>query len=226
MKTIQLEDVLYDWHGKPEILSTPYYKITLTKPTKIIGMTTNLPSMDGIVILGAVEAVVDTIVFTKSHGAVGNTTHFSGMNLVILGLSIAKLENSLEKSELSEEEAQDFKNQAEAIISKFKSRVEDKNMDISFDDKDDEFHHMIFGRRNFLLIGGIQSDKFVLIHKKQISIREGENKLVQIDPVEGITIAKRDKVLNIGGAHNNIGSLIGEFGVNIASSVLDYVLWD
>ncbi len=226
MKTIQLEEILYDWHGEPEILSTPYYKITLTSPAKIMEITTDLPSTDGIVILGGLEVIVDSIVYTKSHGAVGNTTNFSGINLVILGLSIANLESSLRKSNLSEEEAQEFKSQAEAIISKFKSRVEDPNMNISLDDDDDEFHHMIFGRRNFFLIGGIHSKKFVLIHKKQISIREGEYKLVQIDPVEGITIAKRDKVLNIGGVRNNLGSLVGEFGVNIASSVLDHILWD
>jgi hypothetical protein len=226
VKTIQLEEILYDWHGEPEILSTPYYKITLTNPAKIMEITTDLPSTDGIVILGGLEAIVDSIVYTKSHGAVGNTTNFSGINLVILGLSIANLESSLRKSNLPEEEAQEFKNQAEAIISKFKSRVEDPNMNISLDDEDDEFHHMIFGRRNFFLIGGIHNKKFVLIHKKQISIREGEDKLVQIDPVEGITIAKRDKVLNIGGVQNNLGSLVGEFGVNIASSVLDHLLWD
>ncbi|UCG02118.1 MAG: hypothetical protein JSW11_21320 [Candidatus Heimdallarchaeota archaeon] len=226
MNTIQLGDILYDWYGEPEILSTPYYKIILTKPAKIMEITTDLPSTNGIVILGDIEAIVDSIMYTKSHGAVGNTTNFSGTNLVILGLSIANLESSLKKSDLPDEEDQKFKNQAEAIISKFKRRVEDPNMNISLDNEDDEFHHMIFGRRNFFLIGGIHSRKFVLIHKKQISIREGEYKLVQIDPVEGITIAKRDNVLNIGGTRNNLGSLVGEFGLNIASSVLEHLLWD
>ncbi|MFX0122980.1 MAG: hypothetical protein ACFFAE_05025 [Candidatus Hodarchaeota archaeon] len=227
MKTIQLGEVVYDWIGEPEILSTPYYKITLSKPAKIMEITTDLSSTDGIVILGPIGAVVDSIIYTKSHGAIGNTTNFSGTNLVILGLSIAELENSLEKSDLSEEESLEFKNQAEAIISKFKSRVEDPHMNISFDDEDDEFQHMIFGRRNFLLIGGSRCKKFVFIQKSQISIREGEHKLVQIDPVEGIIIAKRDKVLNIGGtSRNNLGALVGEFGVNIASSVLDHIVWD
>jgi hypothetical protein len=99
-------------------------------------------------------------------------------------------------------------------------------MNISLNDDGDEFHHIIFGRRNFFLIGGIQNKKFVLIHNKQISIRDGESKLVQIDPIEGIIIAKKDQVLNFGGRKNNLGSLIGEFGVNIASSVLDHILWD
>jgi len=226
MKTIQLGDTLYDWHGEPEILSTPHYKITLSSSAKIMEVNTDFPSSDGIVILGNVEVIVDSIVYTKSHGAVGNTTNFSGINLVILGLSIADLENSLMKSSIPAEEVKEFKNQAKAIISKFKSRVEDPNMNISLNDDEDEFHHMIFGRRNFFLIGGIHGKKFVLIHKKQISIRDGEYKLVQIDPIEGITIAKRDQVLNFGGRRNNLGSLIGEFGVNIASSVLDQFLWD
>jgi hypothetical protein len=132
----------------------------------------------------------------------------------------------LVESDLPAEEAQEFRNQAETIISKFKRRVEDPDMNISLDDEDDEFRHMIFGRRNFFLLGGLRSKKFVLIHKKQISIRDGEYKLVQIDPVEGILIAKRDQVLNFGGARNNLGSLVGEFGVNIASSVLDHIFWD
>ncbi|MFX0204722.1 MAG: hypothetical protein ACFFDT_01960 [Candidatus Hodarchaeota archaeon] len=226
MKTIHLGETLYDWQGEPDILSTPHYKITITGSAKIIEINTDFQANDGIVILGNVEAIVDSIVYTKSHGAVGNTTNFKGVNLVILGLSAGDLESSLVKSDLPVEETQKFRNQAEAIISKFKRRVEDPNMNISLDDEDDEFRHMIFGRRNFFLVGGLHSKKFVLIHKKQISIRDGEYKLVQIDPVEGIIIAKRDQVLNIGGARNNLGSLIGEFGVNIASSVLDHIFWD
>ncbi|MFX1515305.1 MAG: hypothetical protein ACFFC6_03290 [Promethearchaeota archaeon] len=226
MKTIQLGEDLYDWFGDPEILSTPYYKVLLPKSAKIMEIITDSPSTHGIIILGDVEVVVDSVVYSKSHGAVGNTTNFVGINLVILGLSITSLENSLKTCTLLENELQELKNQAEAIISKFKRRVEDPKMNISLNDEDDEFHHMIFGRRNFFLVGGIHDKKFVLIHKKQISIREGEYKLIQIDPVEGITIAKRDQVLNIGGARNNLGSLIGEFGVNIASSVLDHIFWD
>lgn len=226
MKTIHLGETLYNWQGEPDIISTPHYKIIIPGYAKIMEITTDFQANDGIVILGNVEAIVDSIVYTKSHGAVGNTTNFKGINLVILGLSITDLESSLVKSDLPVKEVQEFKSQAEAIISKFKRRVEDPNMNISLDDEDDEFRHMIFGRRNFFLVGGLHSKKFVLIHKKLISIRDGEHKLIQIDPVEGITIAKRDKVFNIGGARNNLGSLIGEFGVNIASSVLDQILWD
>ncbi len=224
MRTIQLNDVIFDWYGKPEILYTPFYKVTLTEPTKIMEIITD--STNGIVILGKIEAIVDAIIFTES-GAVGNTTTFSGTNLVILGLPIIELEKFLSKSDLNELEAQELRRQAEAMISKFKSRIEDPDsrINISFGENDEEHEHIIFGRRNFLLVGS--KEKFVLIHKKQISVREGEEKLVQIDPIDGIIIAKKDKVMNIGGtARSNLGSLLGEFGVNIASSVLDHILWD
>lgn len=224
MKTIQLHGEIFDWQGTREILYTPFYKVTSTEPTKIMEIITD--TTKGIVILGPIEAVVDAIIHTES-GAVGNTTTFSGTNLVILGLPISELKDSLIKSTLYEQEAQKLRGQAEAMISKFKRRIEDSDsrINISFGEKDDENEHIIFGRRNFLLIGS--KEKFVLIHKKQIFVREEESKLVQIDPVEGIVIAKRDKVLNFGGASkNNLGSLLGEFGVNIASSVLDQIIWD
>ncbi len=224
MKTIHLKYEIFDWQETREILYTPFYKVTPTEPTKIIEIITD--STKGIVILGPIEAVVDAIIYTES-GAVGNTTTFSGTNLVILGLPISKLEDSLTKSAINEQEAQKLKRQAEAMISKFKRRIEDTDsrINISFGEKDEEHEYIIFGRRNFLLIGS--KEKFVLIHNKQISVREGEEKLVQIDPVEGIVIAKKNKVMNIGGtARNNLGSLLGEFGVNIASSVLDQIIWD
>ncbi|MFX1282402.1 MAG: hypothetical protein ACFFB5_02060 [Promethearchaeota archaeon] len=226
MKTIQLKDEIFDWHGKPEILYTPFYKVTLIKQPKILEIITD--ETDGIVILGRIEVVVDAIIYTDS-GSVGNTTTFSGTNLVILGFPLIKLEDFLTKSTLNGEETQELRNQAQAIISKFKKRIEDpdSHMNISFGKTDEECGHIIFGRRNFLLIGSKEENKFVLIHKKQISVREGEEKLVQIDPVEGIIIAQKDKVLHIGGtARSNLGSLLGEFGVNIASSVLDQILWD
>ncbi|UCE13924.1 MAG: hypothetical protein JSV04_01805 [Candidatus Heimdallarchaeota archaeon] len=224
MNTIELSDDIYDWQGEPEILSTSFYKITQNEPTKIIELSIN--STKGIVILGPIEVVTDAIVYTDSHGAVGNTIKFSGTNLVIIGISITHLTNSLQKSDLKEEKTRHWKNQAESMISKLKSRIEDRNwcMDISLDDEED-FKYLIFGRRNFLLVGS--EKKFVLLREKQISVREGEYKLVQIDPYNGILIAKRNKVLNIGGtSRNNLGSLLGELGVNIASSVLDQVLWD
>lgn len=192
--------------------------------TKLIELSIN-SSTKGIVLLGQIEVVTDALVYTTSHGAVGNTINFLGTNLVIIGLSLTQLTNSLKKSDLSEEKVLYWKNKAESMISKLKSRIEDRSccMNFSFDDKED-FEYLIFGRRNFLLVGS--EKKFVLFIDKQISIREGD-KLVQIDPYNGILIAKQDKILNIGGtSRTNLGSLLGELGVNITSSVLDQVLWD
>lgn len=223
MRTIQLKDEIYDWHGKAEILHTPLYKITLTEPAKIMEIITD--SSNGIVILGRVEAIVDAIVYTDSHGAVGSTTTFSGTNLVILGLPITDFEGSLKKSDLDDQERLHWKNEAYMMIRKIKRRIEDPGLRMHLDFKDDEeFDYFIFGRRNFLLVGSER--KFVLIHNKQISVRDGERKLVQVGQ-DGIVITKRNKVLNIGGtSRNNLGSLLGEFGVNIASLVLDQIIWD
>lgn len=223
MKTIQLGDELYDWHGDPEIISTPFYKVTFPEPIKMMEVITD-DSTNGIVILGRIEAVVDSIIYTESHGAVGNTTNFSGKNLVILGLPITRLTEDIKLCEASENDIQQWKNEAHLMIKKLKLRIEDPDSSVHIN-FDDHHEYIIFGRRNFLLVGS--EKKFVLVHKKQISVREGETKLVQIDPQDGIIIAKNRKVLHLGGAsRSNCGSILGEFGVKVASSVLDQILWD
>lgn len=225
MRTFQLQDEIFDYQGKPEILYTPFYKIT-TESAKIMEIVTDT-YMNGIVILGPVEALVDTIIYTESHGAVGNTTTFTGTNLVILNLLITELEEFLLKSQLNDQEKLHWKNKADKMISKLKHRIEDPDtcMNVSFGEEEDEdLGHIIFGRRNFLLIGS--EKKFVLINKQQVTVREGERKLVQVDKDDGVLIANSDNVLNIGGtSRSNLGSLLGNFGINIASSVLDQILY-
>ncbi|GAF93836.1 unnamed protein product, partial [marine sediment metagenome] len=83
---------------------------------------------------------------------------------------------------------------------------------------------LIFGRKNFFLIASIE--KLVLINNKQISVRENDFKLVQIDPHEGILIVNKDKVFNLGGSASSRFSCLGKFGVGIATSVLDHILWE
>ncbi|MHA2224738.1 MAG: hypothetical protein ACXAC8_06015 [Candidatus Hodarchaeales archaeon] len=225
MKTLQLSEEIFDWTGTEDILTTPYYKIVINEPTKLIEVTTD-SSVKGVIILGKIKVVVDTLIYNTSHGALGNTTTFSGTNLVVLGLPLSQVEEFLVKSALTDEEIQNWNAQAETMISKLRSRVEDPTMkmDLSIDHDDKDCEYIIFGRRNFLLIGS--EKKFVLIHKEQISVREGERKLVQISSQDGIVVAEKNKVLNIGGSSKaNIGSLLGELGVNIASTVLDQVLW-
>lgn len=225
LQTLQLGNDIYDWDGPSEILTTSLYKINLAEPVKIMEVITD-SNKEGVVILGRIEAVVDSIIYTSSHGAVGNTTTFSGTNLVILGLSIAQLDHSIENSILTDSESYRLKHEAQSMISKLKKRIEDpcSSINIDFDD-DGESDFIIFGRRNFLLIGG--DNNFVLIHKKQITVRKGDQKLIQVDSKDGILVAEHEKVLQIGGsARHNLGSLLGEFGVNIASSVLNQILWD
>jgi hypothetical protein len=225
LHTLQLGNDIYDWHGTPEILATSLYKINLVEPVKVMEVITD-SNKEGIVILGRIEAVVDSIIYTSSHGAVGSTTFFSGTNLVVLGLSITQLDHSIKRSNLTDPESLRWKHEAQLMISKLKKRIEDpdSSININFDD-DGENDFIIFGRRNFLLIGG--ANNFVLIHKKQISVRKGDKKLVQVDSKDGILIAEHDKVFHISGtSRHNLGSLLGEFGLNIASSVLKEVLWE
>jgi hypothetical protein len=223
MKDIQIMNDIFEWNGDLEILKNPYYKISADSRTKIIGLKTDSLS-EGIIILGDVEAIVDSIIYTKSHGAIGNTTTFTGTNLVILGLSITDLKNSLVKLDLPEQELLRCKDEAEIMLTKLKKTIRSHKTSINIEDDDDEMEFIIFGRRNFLLVGAHKH--FVLVHNKQIAVRKGDSKLVQIDPHDGILIAEKDRVLNIGGSITNGRSILGELGINLATSVLDNILWD
>ncbi|MHA2075865.1 MAG: hypothetical protein ACXACU_18495 [Candidatus Hodarchaeales archaeon] len=223
MNDIQLKDDFYEWTGSSEILKSSYFKVSPETKAKIIGVESDI-SNEGVIIIGNVKAIIDSLIFTKSHGAVGNTISFSGTNLVILGLSIADLHEFLTKIELSEQNYSSLKEKAESMISKFNRTLSSPKTSINMDQNEDEMQYIIFGKRNFLLI--TSENKFVLIHNKQISIRKGEHKLVQIDPHEGILIAEKNKVFNIGGSLTKGRSILGEFGVNIANSVLENILWD
>ncbi len=222
MNDIQLKDDFYEWTGNLEILKTSYFKVTLKNSVKIIGIETDFSS-EGVIILGKVEAIVDSLVFTKSHGAVGNTISFSGTNLVIVGLTIADLQEYLAKSELTKQDYSLLKDEADSMISKLNKTIGLPKTSITLD-HEDEMEYIIFGKRNFFLI--TSKNKFVFVHNNQIAIRKGESKLVQIDHQDGILIAERDKVLNIGGSISTGRSMLGEFGVNIANSILENILWD
>lgn len=222
MNDIQLKDDFYEWTGSPEILKSSHFKVTLRNSVKIIGIETDF-STEGVIILGKVEAIVDSLVFTKSHGAVGNTISFSGTNLVIIGLTIADLQEYLSKSELTEQDYSLLKDEADSMISKLNKTIGSPKTSINLD-HEDEMEYIIFGKRNFFLI--TSKNKFVLVHNNQIAIRKGESKLVQIDQQDGILIAERDRVFNIGGSISTGRSMLGEFGVNIANSVLENILWD
>lgn len=223
MQDLQITDDIFEWKGDTEILKNSNYKITVLNQAKIIGVDTDT-AIEGIIILGEVEAVVDTIIHTPSHGAVGSTTVFSGTNLVILGLSINDLQDNMVKIQIPEQKLHQLRDEAESMIFKLKRTILRHNSSIGLDNEDEEMEYMIFGRKNFLLIAS--KEKLVLVHNKQISIRENDFKLVQIDPQDGILIANKDKVFNIGGSASSKLTCLGKFGVGIATSVLDHILWE
>ncbi|MFX0088235.1 MAG: hypothetical protein ACFFAU_21450 [Candidatus Hodarchaeota archaeon] len=222
MKDIQITHDIFEWNGNPEILKNPNYKVCLDSKARILGLETG-SSIEGIIILGDVEVIVDSIIYTKSHGAIGNTTNFTGTNLVIFGLSVTILKDFLVKSDLTEQKLLHYQKDAENMLVKLKKAIKSHETSINIDN-DDEIEFIIFGRRNFLLVGG--KKYFVLIHNKQIAVRKGDSKLVQIDPHDGILIAEKNKVLNIGGSITKGQSILGELGVNLAAFVLDNILWD
>lgn len=223
MQDLSLGEDIFEWTGISEVLLNPYWKISLTSPARVVEVRNNANSR-GIVLLGAVEAVVDSIIST-SKGAVGNTTIFTGTNMVILGLTIEEIQESLIRIDSKAEASDELRKNAEAMITKLQNRLRSSDFNMKFD-ADEECDYIIFGRRNFLLVSG--REKFVLVHRQQISVRTGESKLVQIDPVDGILVASKKRVLNLGNLSPtfNLGGMIGEFGVNITSSVLDHILWD
>jgi len=219
-----LGNSLYEYLGSPEIINTSSYKVLLASESNIIELTTE-SELDGIVVVGSVEVIVDTLIHTKTYGSVGDTIQFRGSNLVIIGLKIAQLRSELREISSLDKSYEDSMIKAKDMIKKINKTITDPKTQISFEKEGDEkIKHFIFGRRNFLLIGS--DSKFVLIHRKQVSIKEAESKLIQIDPETGILIANYDKIINIGRGKKDNYSFLGKLGVNIATSVLNEVLWD
>ncbi len=213
----------YKWTGQSTVLIEDYFKI-ITDKTLYLKEIISDSELQGIVLLGNLNIVVDSIVYTQSHGAFGETTHFSGSSLVVFGLKISDIESSLKESVLSSEELMKINQEADQIPGKVKTNLEDETTNIQFDD-DPEMKYIIFGRSNFFLIGS--SNQFVLIHKKQLSIKKGENSLIQIDKSKGIVIANKERILRIGSPTSDSAfSFLGELGVNIASKVLESLVWE
>ncbi len=223
MITIELEPEIYEWRGTPEILIEDYFKVTKTSSLYIKELIID-SKQKGIVIVGDVEVLVDTIIYTQSQGAFGDVIQFKGSNLVILGLTTEDLQNNVNIVTLSTDESLRVENEASKIIKKAKMRLSDESATISVD-SDSDPKYIIFGRKNFFLIGS--SKELVLIHKKQILVRKKDSNLVQIDAKNGITIVDKEKCLRIGGPRTKLNhSILGELGVNIASKVLENLIWE
>jgi hypothetical protein len=221
--SIELGPEIYEWQGKDEILTEEYFKVKKTSPIYIKELTID-SKMKGIVLVGNIEVLVDTIIYTKSQGAFGDTIQFIGSNLVIAGLTLDDIQNFLNVVSLSSDESIRVENEASNIIKKVKMRLSDESATISVD-SDSDPKYIIFGRKNFFLISS--SKELVIIHKKQISVRKEDSSLVQIDEHNGITIVDKEKCLTIGRPGTKLNQLmLGKLGVNIASKVLENLIWE
>ncbi|NHJ00864.1 MAG: hypothetical protein EAX86_01925 [Candidatus Heimdallarchaeota archaeon] len=222
MKRIHLGEEIYEWIDTPDILSTVYFKVKGKESIKLIEVRVD-KDLTGVILLGRVEVIVDALIYSNTHGDVGTTVEFTGKNLVIFGLTVENITKSIMNYYPTEEETHFLYDEANAMIAKLESTLKDKKASIDFDEDDSNAKYIIFGKRRFLLVGS--ENNIVLIYDKQIAVRKGESKLILIDPVEGIVIAENEKLLKIGGGKSGY-SILGELGVNIASSVLDGILWD
>ncbi len=223
MVSIRLEPEIYEWQGTPDILVQTYFKVNKTSSIYIKELIID-SKHKGVVLVGKLEVLVDTIIYTKSQGAFGDTVQFIGENLVIIGLTLENLKQNINLVTLTSEETLKVENEASQIIKKVKTRLGDESANISID-SDSDPKYIIFGRKNFFLISS--EEELVLIHKKQISVRKKDSSLVQIDANTGITIVDENKCFNIGGPRTKLNnSLLGELGVKISSIVLDNLIWE
>jgi hypothetical protein len=223
MITLELGQDIYEWSDPSTVLIEDYYKI-VTNQILYLKEVISDSDLRGVVLIGDLNIIVDSVIYTKSQGAFGETTHFQGSTLVVFGLEISMIESSIRKVVLDTEKVNALNQEADQILNKVKTNLACETTNIHFDD-DPETKYIIFGRKNFFLIGS--KSNFVLIHKKQVSIRKGNNNLVQIDKNKGITISNKEKVLRIGGTnYDSAFSCLGELGVNIASKVLESLVWE
>ena len=220
---IQLEPEIYEWQGAPEILKENYFKINRTSSIYIKELSIDT-KYKGVVLVGDVEVLVDTIIYTQSQGAFGDTIQFNGVNLVILGLKLEDIQSYINSASLSADEILKVDNEASKIIRKMKTRLGDDSTNISME-TDSDPKYIIFGRKNFFLVS--TANELVLIHKKRVSVRKKDSNLVQIDSDTGITIVDKDKCFNIGGPGTKLNhSILGDLGVKISSIVLDNLVWE
>ncbi len=220
---LELGDQIFSWNGSSEILDEKYFQVKKLENINLIELTSD-SKLDGVVLVGKISIVVDSVVYTQSHGAIGETTEFLGSSLAILGLKLTDVQKFLHKEFYDSHEAESIRKEANQLIGKLRDNLTNKTTNINFE-KDSDVSYIIFGKSNLFLLGS--TDQVILIHKKKISVRKGENSLVQVDPHNGITIANEEKCIRIGSQRKGTDlSFLGELGVNIASKVLDSILWE
>ena len=223
LASIQLKPEIYEWQGATEILTEDYFKVNKTGSMFLKEITFDF-KYKGIVLVGNVEVITDTVIYTKSRGAFGDTVHFNGANLVIIGLTLEELSQHINLATLNTRESLNVEKEASNIIKKVKTRLSDESIDINIE-ADSDPKYIIFGRKNFFLISS--KEELVLIHRKQIAVRKKDSSLVQIDANTGITIVDKEKCFTIGGPCNKLDhSILGEIGLKISSAVLDNLVWE
>jgi hypothetical protein len=223
LNTLNLGEETYSWIGKADFLREDYFKITKADDLYVKEITSNF-NVDGIILIGNLSVTVDSVIYSSSNGACGDTYQFNGKSLVILGITMKELEASSKISLLKDPRKQIIDDRANEFIDNLREKILRDNCSISFD-KDEEMKYIIFGKHDFFLIGN--TSQFVLIHKKHISIRKGEEKLVEISPEIGIRISDKKKSFSINRPQDDSSySILGDIGVNIASTILENLIWD
>lgn len=223
LNTLNLGESTYRWIGEADFLREDYFKITKSNELYVKEISSNF-NLQGVVLIGKIDVTVDSIIYTASNGACGDTYQFTGKSLVVFGVTIEKLKTTAKISLLQDQRKQAIDTKAEEIIQNLRDKILSENCCISFD-KDDEVKYIIFGKHDFFLTGN--ASQFVLIHKKHISIRKGEEKLVEISPEVGIRISDKKKSFSINRPRDDSSySFLGDIGVNIASTILENLIWD
>ncbi|MHA2347168.1 MAG: hypothetical protein ACXACP_10650 [Candidatus Hodarchaeales archaeon] len=223
MNPFYLGENTYFWIGEANILKEDYFKVSKSDNLYVKEITNDF-NLKGIILIGNLNVIVDSVIYSSSKGACGDTYQFLGKSLVILGITLEELESSLKIIVAQDERKKNIDDKASVFISNLQKKIHCKSLSVEFE-KDEEVKYLIFGKNDFFLIGN--NSKFVLIHKKQISIRSGERKLVEISPEVGIRISDKKKSFSIKGPRDASDfSILGEMGVNIASTILENLIWE
>lgn len=222
MIELGLGDQVYSWQGDHSFLNEKYFQINVNGKLNLLELR-GTSKIHGVVLVGKISIIVDSVIYTQSHGAIGETTEFVGSSLAILGMNINSIQQSL-KEEIDPNHSESIKTEADQLITKLRDSLTNKVTNVQFEE-DSDGSYVIFGKSDLFLVGS--SNELVVVHKKKISVRNGETSLVQVDPKEGIIIANDDECIQIGskGKGSDL-SILGSLGINFASKILDSIIWD
>jgi hypothetical protein len=221
--SLELAEETHSWRELTPILNEKYFRISNNGEIYLKEIKSN-SKLNGVVLVGEIDILVDTVVYTQSQGAFGETLQFIGSSLVILGVQLKDFDENIRDIILPHETELKVREKAEKLLKKVKNRINDDSVHLEIGE-DPEVQYIIYGLKDFFLVGSTKN--IVLIHKKQISVRTGENNLVQVDPENGVTIVNKEKCLRVKGPSTESSeSVLGEIGVSFASKILETFIWD